>query len=182
MGETIVNSFENKVLMHILNSAGISRFPEAHFDMVRLGIGLYGVSATETDTGKLQNVTVLKSALAQIKQLKKGESASYNRSFIAPKNMTIGIVSVGYADGLMRVLGNKNAGLWIKNKPAPILGDICMDMCIIDLEGINANEGDDVIVFDGKHPVSALAKAAGTIPYEILSRISRRVKRIYFHE
>ena len=182
MGETIVNSFENKVLMHILNSAGISRFPEAHFDMVRLGIGLYGVSATETDTGKLQNVTVLKSALAQIKQLKKGESASYNRSFIAPKNMTIGIVSVGYADGLMRVLGNKNAGLWIKNKQAPILGDICMDMCIIDLEGINANEGDDVIVFDGKHPVSALAKAAGTIPYEILSRISRRVKRIYFHE
>ena len=182
MGEKIVESFDNKVLMHILNSAGISRFPEARFDMVRLGIGLYGISATETDQGKLQNVTVFKSALAQIKQLKKGESASYNRSFIAPKNMTVGIVSLGYADGLMRVLGNKKASLWIKKKPVPIIGDICMDMCIVDLEGVKAQEGDDVIVFDARHPVTALAEAAGTIPYEILSRISRRVKRIYFHE
>lgn len=182
MGESIANSFENKVLMHILNSAGISRFPEASFDMVRLGIGLYGVSGLTTDKEKLENVTVLKSVLAQIKQIKKGESVSYNRSFIAPKDMTIGIVSLGYADGLMRVLGNKNGRLWIKNQAAPIIGDICMDMCIVDLEGIRAHEGDDVIVFDGKHPVSAVAKSAGTIPYEILSRISRRVKRVYFHE
>jgi alanine racemase len=182
MGDKIVNSFENKVMMHILNSAGISRFPEASFDMVRLGIGLYGVSGAKTDKGKLHNVTVLKSALAQIKQLKKGESAGYNRSFIAPKDMTIGIVSLGYADGLMRTLGNKNASLWIRKKPALIIGDICMDMCIVDLEGIRTHEGDDVIVFDDKRTVCELAAAANTIPYEILSRISRRVKRVYFHE
>ena len=182
MGENISGSFEQKVLLHILNSAGISRFPEAYFDMVRLGIGLYGVPGTETDEGKLQNVTVLKSALAQIKQLKKGESASYNRSFIAPKNMTIGIVSLGYADGLMRTLGNNNGSLLIKDQTVPIIGDICMDMCIVDLDGIDAQEGDDVVVFNDKHPVTALAKSACTIPYEILSRISRRVKRIYFHE
>ena len=182
MGELIAHSFEQKILLHILNSAGISRFPEASFDMVRLGIGLYGIPGAETDNEKLQNVTTLKSTLAQIKQLKKGESVSYNRSFFAPKDMTIGIVSIGYADGLIRTLGNKNASLWIKNKPVQIIGDICMDMCIIDLEGIQAREGDDVIVFDGKHPVSNLAKAADTIPYEILSRISRRVKRVYFHE
>ncbi len=182
MGEKISGSFEQKVLLHILNSAGISRFSEACFDMVRLGIGLYGVPTTETDEGKLENVTVLKSALAQIKQLKKGESASYNRSFIAAEDMTIGIVSIGYADGLMRALGNENCRLWIKDIPAPIIGDICMDMCIVNLEGIDTHEGDDVVVFDSNHPVSALAKSAGTIPYEILSRISRRVKRIYFHE
>ncbi len=182
MGEKISGSFEHKVLAHILNSAGISRFPEACFDMVRLGIGLYGVPGAETDEGKLQNVTVLKSALAQIKQLKKGESASYNRSFIAPNDMMIGIVSLGYADGLMRTLGNKNGSLLIKDKIVPIIGDICMDMCIVDLNGTDAQEGDDVIVFNDKHPVSALAKSAGTIPYELLSRISRRVKRVYFHE
>jgi alanine racemase len=182
MGEKISGNFEHKILLHILNSAGISRFPEACFDMVRLGIGLYGVLSTETDKGKLQNVTVLKSALAQIKQLKKGESTSYNRSFIAPSDMTIGIVSLGYADGLMRRLGNRNASLWIMKKPAPIIGDICMDMCIVDLTGIRTHEGDDVIVFDDNHPVSELAKSAGTIPYELLSRISRRVKRVYFHE
>ena len=182
MGEKISGSFEQSVLLHILNSAGISRFPEACFDMVRLGIGLYGVPGTEKDEGKLQNVTVLKSALAQIKQLKEGESVSYNRSFIAPKNMTIGIVSLGYADGLMRTLGNNNGSLLIKDQTVSIIGDICMDMCIVDLNGIDAQEGDNVVVFNDKHPVTALAKSAGTIPYEILSRISRRVKRIYYHE
>ncbi|MCF6342032.1 MAG: bifunctional UDP-N-acetylmuramoyl-tripeptide:D-alanyl-D-alanine ligase/alanine racemase [Bacteroidales bacterium] len=182
MGEKIAGSFGQKVLLHILNSAGISRFPEACFDMVRLGIGLYGIPTVAADEGKLQSVTVLKSALAQIKQLRKGDSASYNRSFIAPGDMTIGIVSIGYADGLLRSLGNSKTNLWIKNKAVPIVGDICMDMCLVDLEGLDVKEGDEVIVFDENHPVSELAEAAGTIPYEILSRISRRVKRIYFHE
>lgn len=182
MGTNIVKAFDHKVMMHILNSAGISRFPEACFDMVRLGIGLYGIPGADQDKGKLENVTVLKSAVAQIKQVAIGESVSYNRSFVAAKKMTIGIVSIGYADGLMRSLSNKNTCLWINDKAAPIVGDICMDMCMVDLEGIDTEEGDDVVVFDKKHPVNTLAEAAETIPYEILSRISRRVKRIYFHE
>ena len=119
---------------------------------------------------------------SQIKVIKKGESVSYNRSWTANKDTKIGVVSVGYADGLMRNLGNGNLNLWINNQPAPIIGDICMDMCMVDLTGINASEGDDVVVFNGEHNISELAEKAGTITYEILSRISRRVKRIYYYE
>lgn len=180
MASMISSATDHPILKHIVNSAGIERFPEAHFDMVRLGIGLYGTESV--DNGKLDNVVCLRSSVSQIKRVKKGESVSYNRSWTAKKDTTIGIVSVGYADGLMRNLGNGKLSLWIKNKPAKIVGDICMDMCMIDLTGINAKEGDDVIVFDEKHAISELAKKAGTISYEILSRISRRVKRVYYYE
>ena len=180
MSAQIVEYANHPVLKHIVNSAGIERFPEAHFDMVRLGIGLYG---TEDKTNKnLENVVCLRSTISQIKVIKKGESVSYNRSWTANKDTKIGVVSVGYADGLMRNLGNSNLNLWINNQPAPIIGDICMDMCMVDLTGINASEGDDVVVFNGEHNISELAEKAGTITYEILSRISRRVKRIYYYE
>ncbi|PLX02346.1 MAG: bifunctional UDP-N-acetylmuramoyl-tripeptide:D-alanyl-D-alanine ligase/alanine racemase [Marinilabiliales bacterium] len=182
MAESIIGNSPHKVLKHILNTAGISRFPQAHFDMVRLGIGLYGVAGATQDKGKISNATRLKSIISKINHVKKGESISYNRSFIAEKDMKIGVVSIGYADGLARNLSNKGGELWIKDKPATIIGDICMDMCMVDLENINAAEGDDVIVFDAKHTVDELAKKAETIPYELLSRISRRVKRVYFHE
>ena len=182
MGKKIAGSFSQKVLLHILNSAGISRFPEAAFDMVRLGIGLYGIAGAKEDFGKLKNVTSLRAELAQIRTLKAGESASYNRSFLARHDMQIGTVSLGYADGLLRNLGNGRISLFINGKPAPIIGDICMDMCIVDLSGVDAKEGDEVIVFNEEHPVNVLAEKAGTIPYEILSRISRRVKRVYYHE
>ncbi|NOX87066.1 MAG: bifunctional UDP-N-acetylmuramoyl-tripeptide:D-alanyl-D-alanine ligase/alanine racemase [Chlorobi bacterium] len=181
-GKRIVDAFNHKVLMHILNSAGIIRFPEYSFDMVRLGIGLYGIPSVESDRDKLNPATRLRSVIAQIKEVKKGESVGYNRSFISEKDMPVGIVSIGYADGLLRSLGNGKASLYINGKEAPIIGDICMDMCMIDLSGIEAREGDDVIIFDREHPVTDLARIAGTIPYEILSRISRRVKRVYFHE
>ncbi len=182
MGEKIVDSFEQKVMLHILNSAGISRFPEGIFDMVRLGIGLYGIAGAKVDERQLENVTRLRSEIAQIKKIKPGDSVSYNRSFIAGHEMHVGIVSVGYADGLMRNLGNGQYSLVVNGHEVPIIGDICMDMCMVDLSGIEAKEGDEVIVFDKDHPVTALAEKAGTIPYEVLSRISRRVKRVYFHE
>ncbi len=178
----IVSAFNHKVLMHILNSAGISRFPEFSFDMVRLGIGLYGIPSVESDRDKLNPATRLRSVIAQVKEVKKGESVGYNRSFVADKNMPVGIVSIGYADGLLRSLGNGKASLYVNGNEVPVIGDICMDMCMIDLTGVEAREGDDVIIFDREHPVGSLAKIAGTIPYEILSRISRRVKRVYFHE
>ena len=182
LGEEFTKNFEHKIDMHILNSAGISKFPEGFFDMVRLGIGLYGIAGAEADYNKLLNVTTLRSALVQIRNVKKGESVGYNRAYIAEKDVVIGTVSIGYADGLMRNLGSGKFSLRIEGHEAPIVGDICMDMCMVGLTGIEAKEGDDVIVFDEFNPVNKLAEAAGTIPYEILSRISQRVKRVYFHE
>jgi Alr-MurF fusion protein len=172
-------NFSHDILFHIANSAAIARFPESHMDMVRIGIGLYGL------TGKMSGLTSvlsLRSILSQIRVVKKGQSVGYNRNWIAPVDTVIGIVSIGYADGMLRSLGNRNASLYIKGKSAKIIGDICMDMCMVDLTGIAAQENDDVIIFNDNHSVMELAKAANTIPYEILSRISRRVKRVYFHD
>ena len=182
MSSRVTEAFKHEVYRHIVNSAGTERFPDAHFDMVRLGIGLYGISTTEHNENRLQPVAGLRSVIAQIKEVKKGGSVSYNRSFVADKDMKIGVVSIGYADGLQRSLGNRQIPLYVHDQPVPIIGDICMDMCIVDLSGVDAKEGDDVIIFNAEHPIERLAKAAETIPYEILSRISRRVKRVYYHE
>ena len=182
MGNLLRKEADHPILLHILNSAGISRFPEAQFDMVRLGIGLYGVAPDKNTTNQLQNVTSLRSEIAQIRTVKKGESVGYNRSYVAPSDRKIATVSVGYADGLCRRLGNGQFSLWVEGKPAPIVGDVCMDMCMIDVSDIQAQEGDAVTIFSAEHHVTDLALAANTIPYEVLSRISRRVKRIYYHE
>jgi alanine racemase len=182
MSEHIISAFDHEIFRHILNSAGIVRFPQAHFNMVRLGIGLYGINTIKQNSQKLENVASLRSVIAQIRTVKKGESVSYNRSFIAEEDIKVGIVSIGYADGLLRSLGNNNVNLLVNEQLAPIIGDICMDMCVIDLTNIDAREGDDVIIFNASHPLERLSEAAHTIPYEILSRISRRVKRVYYHE
>ncbi len=182
MAEKLKKAFPYPVSLHLLNSAGIIRFPEAQFDMVRLGIGLYGVSSLPEISGKLHNVTSLRTEITQIKEIKTGDSVGYNRRFIAKKPHRIATVSVGYADGLFRSLGNGNITFYIHGQPAPVVGDICMDMCMIDVTGMEVREGDPVMIFYTDHPVSELAQAAGTIPYEVLSRISRRVKRVYYHE
>ena len=169
----------HRVLFHIANSSAILRFPESHMDMVRVGIGLYGL--TEKAEG-LTEVLSLRSVISQIKDIRKGESVGYNRSWTADEDTRIGIVSIGYADGLLRSLGNGNASLIVNGQNAQIIGDICMDMCMVNLNGIDANENDDVIVFNDEYSVNRLADAGNTIPYEILSRISRRVKRVYYHE
>lgn len=176
--EKLSHSFDR----HILNSAGISRFPEANFEMVRLGIGVYGVPLTQQEEGKIETVISLKSSLTQIKEVSAGESIGYNRSSYTNQKSKIGIVPIGYADGLPRSLSNGRGQLFVKNNAAPIIGDVCMDMCMIDLTGIDADEGDEVVVFDQNHSLKELARDAGTIPYEILTGISRRVKRVYFQE
>jgi len=177
--EQFTQKSDHKILFHIANSAAINRFPHSQMDMVRIGIGLYGVY---NHMPGMESVISLRSILSQIKRVKKNESVGYNRSWIAKKDTTIGIVSIGYADGMLRSLGNGNASLFVGGKPAKIIGDICMDMCMIDLTNIDAKENDDVIIFNHNHTVHDLAKLGNTIPYEILSRISRRVKRIYYHE
>ncbi|MDR2801973.1 MAG: bifunctional UDP-N-acetylmuramoyl-tripeptide:D-alanyl-D-alanine ligase/alanine racemase [Prevotellaceae bacterium] len=170
------------VCRHILNSAGISRFSEAQFDMVRLGIGLYGIGANETEQQHLQNISVLKTVISQIKHLSAGETVGYNRNHKVIREMRIGIIPIGYADGLPRRFGNGKGSVWLHGKQAPVIGNVCMDMCMIDLAGISAQENDEVIIFGDRQPVTEVAKTLETIPYEVFTSISRRVNRIYYQE
>ncbi len=180
--QLIVDAFPYKVLRHILNTAGINRFPQYQFDMVRLGIGLYGVPTCVADKGALQPVVSLKTTINQIKQVPAGDSIGYNRHGYAERDMRIGIIPIGYADGLSRLLGNGNGKFYVNGQQVPVVGDICMDMCMIDLTGIDAMEGDTVVIFDPEHDIADIARACQTIPYEIMTRVSQRVKRVYYQE
>jgi alanine racemase len=182
MAEKIQSGTDHHIMKHILNSAGISRFPEAQFDMVRLGISLYGISESTAEQNKLENVSTLRSTISQIKTIKKGCSIGYSRSFVAQQDMKIAVVPVGYADGLNRKLSNGVGNVYIQDKAAPIIGNVCMDMCMVDVTDIHASEGDDVIIFGKGHTITDLAKTLDTIPYEVLTNISRRVKRVYYQE
>lgn len=176
----IMQHFNYPIVRHIANSAGIERFPQAQFDMVRLGIGLYGISATNQD--QLTTVSTLKSTVIQVKQVPKDETIGYNRLGHANEDMTIAIVPVGYADGLNRKLSNGKGKLYVNGFMAPIIGNICMDMCMLDITGCNVHEGDEVIVFGKEQSVIDLANTLETIPYEIFTGVSSRVKRVYFKE
>lgn len=180
--EKLKNVLGYPILTHILNSAGITRYPEAQFDMVRLGIGLYGVGVGEEEQKKLENVSSLKTTISQIHQLKKGETVGYNCRGLLQKDSVIATVAIGYADGYGRELGNGKGQMWVNGKPAPVVGDVCMDMCMLDITGIEAKEGDEVIVFDNISALRQMAKAMNTIPYEVLTGLSGRVKRIYTQE
>ena len=182
MSSKIVSAFPYKILRHVLNSAGISRFTDYQYDMVRLGIGVYGVAPCEEDRGKLKNVISLKTTIVQIKEYEIGETVGYSRRGVIERKSRIGVVPIGYADGLNRRLGNGAACFYVNGKEAPIIGNICMDMCMIDLTGIDCKEDDTAILFNEDYPIERIADACGTIPYEILTSISHRVNRIYFQE
>ena len=182
MSSKIIEAFPYKILRHILNSAGISRFTDYQYDMVRLGIGIYGVPPCDEDRGKLKNVVSLKTTIVQIKEYECGETVGYSRRGVINRKSKIGVVPIGYADGLKRQLGNGNACFYVNGKAAPIIGNICMDMCMIDLTDIECKENDTAILFDENHSIERIAEACDTIAYEILTSISQRVKRIYYHE
>ena len=148
--------------------------------MVRLGIGLYGISAL--DQNNVKQVSTLKTIILQIKQIETDETVGYSRKFKASKQTQVGIIPIGYADGLHRILGNGVGKLMVNGKRAPIIGNICMDMCMIDLTNINAHEGDEVIVFGDNYPITEIARQMNTIPYEVLTSVSQRVKRVYYQE
>ncbi|GBL36279.1 alanine racemase [Filimonas sp.] len=170
-------------MMHLCNSSGIVRHRELHFDMVRLGLGLYGFDSSQTMNKELKNVSRLKTIISQIKQVPVSETVGYNRSGILKRDTIIGTVCVGYADGIPRRLGNGVGRMHINGHRVPIVGNVCMDMCMLDLTELpDVKEGDMVIVFGEELPVTELASWAGTIPYEILTGISQRVKRVYYEE
>jgi alanine racemase len=182
-GATAVESaLGYQVLKHVANTAAIHRHPELQMDMVRLGIGMYGIDEDESIQKQLQNVTTLKTGISQVKRIKPGESIGYGRSAIAEKEMLIATVRIGYADGYPRILSNGAGKMLVKNQLAPVVGRICMDMTMLDITGIPASEEDEVIVFGQELPVDKLAGWAGTIAYEILTNISQRVRRVYFEE
>lgn len=169
-------------IRHIANTAGAIRFKDAGFDMVRFGIGLYGVSTIEETKNRLQPTGTLKTHISQIRTVPKGETVGYSRRHLAQKDERIATVPIGYADGLPRKLGNGNYSLLVNERLAPIVGSVCMDMLMIDVSGIECSEGDPVIVFGPEHPIEKLAEVLETIPYEVLTGISSRVKRVFYQE
>jgi alanine racemase len=169
-------------IKHICNSGGITRFPQAHFDMARLGIGMHGIGVNEEEQKKLENVGSLKTRVSQIKKVKAGETIGYNRSGKAEKDITIAIIPIGYADGFSRMLGNGKFGVYINGNYCKTIGNICMDMCMIDVSQIICGEGDEVIVFENTSQLKEMARAMETISYEVLTSVSGRVKRIYVQE
>ncbi|HOX81971.1 MAG TPA: bifunctional UDP-N-acetylmuramoyl-tripeptide:D-alanyl-D-alanine ligase/alanine racemase [Chryseolinea sp.] len=167
---------------HILNSSGILRLPEMQFDMVRLGIGLYGVDPTPYNFNELESVATLKTIISQIKKIAKGESIGYSRKGQAEEEMTLATIAIGYADGFSRAFSNGRGEVLINGQCAHVIGNVCMDMTMIDITGIDAREGDEVIVFGKGLPIGELAKKIQTIPYEILTSTSERVKRVFVTE
>lgn len=165
---------------HALNSSGIERFTEYQYEMVRLGIGIYGVSTINNES--LKHISTLKSRISQIQMLKKGETVGYGRKGLLHKDSKIATVPIGYADGINRKLGNGNWYCLVNGVKAPTIGNICMDMCMLDVTNIEANEEDEVIIFGENNTISDIAEKLDTIPYEVLTSISSRVKRVYYQE
>ncbi|GAB4347648.1 MAG: bifunctional UDP-N-acetylmuramoyl-tripeptide:D-alanyl-D-alanine ligase/alanine racemase [Flammeovirgaceae bacterium] len=189
--ESISNEIINKFtlpnhyqpLRHILNSPGITRFPNAQFDMVRLGIGLYGIEVNDFYQSSLKVVSTLKTNISQIKYLQKGETVGYGRKGIAQFEITkIGTIAIGYADGFSRAFSRGVGKVWVNGKLAPVIGNVCMDMTMIDLTGIDVQEGDEIVIFGEQLPIQKLADSIHTIPYEILTNVSDRVKRVFYSE
>ncbi|HEX2394848.1 MAG TPA: bifunctional UDP-N-acetylmuramoyl-tripeptide:D-alanyl-D-alanine ligase/alanine racemase [Bacteroidales bacterium] len=178
--DKLIKSIGYPIIRHILNSSGIERFNDAQFEMVRLGIGLYGISSVGQKN--LRNVSTLKSTILQIKPVNPGETVGYGRRGIPSRPSKIAIIPVGYADGINRRLSNGNGKFVVNGKAAPIIGNICMDMTMIDVTRIEANEGDEVVIFGEENPLTDMSRKLQTIPYEVLTGVSERVKRVYYYE
>lgn len=175
----LIPQLPTKPFLHMLNTSGIINYAaEAQFDMVRLGIGLYGFANDEAETAKLKNAISLKSIISQINTIEKGNTVGYNRAFKANETVKTATIPIGHADGISRKFGNGIGYVYINNKKAPIVGNVCMDMIMVNVSDINCQEGDEVLIFKDQLHVEDLAKRANTISYELLTAISQRVKRV----
>lgn len=182
LSSKLISELKINPIRHILNTSGISNFPQAQYDMVRLGIGIYGISNDEDEQKYLENVGTLKSVISQIRTIQRGESVGYGRRFIAEKETKIATIPIGYADGISRSWGNGLGYVVINNKEAKIVGSVCMDMLMVDVTEIDCKEGNSAIIFGENPTVNFIAKQLNTIPYEILTSISQRVKRVFYRE
>ena len=176
----ITEKLPYKVFRHILNSAGIERFPQFQFEMVRLGIGLYGVSANGNE--QIRSISRLKTTISQLRLIPAGQTVGYGRKGVITHDSQIAVLPIGYADGYDRRLSNGVGKVYVKGHIVPVIGNICMDMCMIDVSGLQVAVGDEVELMGEHIPVSDIAQTIGTIPYEILTGISQRVKRVYLQE
>ena len=182
MADRISQRLHYKPFYHLLNSSGILRLPEFQFDMVRLGIGLYGIDPTGLSRDQLKPVASLKTVISQLKHVAAGESVGYGRKEHTKKPITTATIAIGYADGFSRAFSRGVGKVLVNGMPAPVIGNVCMDMTMIDVTGIPAREGDEVVVFGKGLPIETLAESIGTIPYEILTSTSERVKRVFVAE
>lgn len=164
-------------LLHICNTSGVLNYPEAHLDMVRCGIGLYGFGNSEKENKSLKPIASLKSIISQIHNIEKGETVGYNRAYKSADLKKIATIPIGHADGLGRQYGNGKGFVYVNDKKASVVGNVCMDMIMIDVTSIECKEGDEVVVFDKNHTAEELASASGTISYELITSLSRRIKR-----
>lgn len=165
-------------MLHILNTSGVVNYAKAQFDMVRVGIGLYGFGNDTQETAHLKNTHNLKSIISQIHIIQPGETIGYNRAFVAKRLTKSATIPVGHADGLSRKLGNKKGYVRINNQKAKIIGNICMDMIMVDVTKIDCTEGDDVIIFNSQEMLQAIADVSETIVYETLTAISQRINKV----
>lgn len=172
-------AFTHKILRHIDNSAGIEHFPERQLDMCRLGLGLYGIDSR--DNSIINNVCTLKTTILQLRNVPKDETVGYSRRGILTRDSVIAAIPIGYADGLNRHLGRGHGYCLVNGKRAPYVGNICMDVAMIDVTDIDCHEGDTVEIFGDNLPVTVLSDILDTIPYEVLTGVSERVKRVYFY-
>lgn len=173
-------AFEHHILRHIDNSAGIEHFPQRQLDMCRLGLGLYGINPR--NNAIINNVSTLRTTILQMREVKAGDTVGYSRRGTIEHNSVIAAIPIGYADGLNRKLGNRNGYCLVNNQPAQYVGNICMDVAMIDVTGIDCHEGDSVEIFGDNLPVTKLSNVLQTIPYEVLTGISNRVNRVYFQD
>ena len=180
---TIVKDFKQQyaaeIFLHLCNTSGILNYPEAHFDMVRTGIGLYGFGNDPAYNKHLKPIASLKSIISQIHHVEKGESVGYNRAYKTTDFITTATIPIGHADGISRQFGNEVGCVWVNGQKAPIIGNVCMDMIMINITSIDCKEGDEVVIFDQEHTASQLANSARTISYEIITAISQRVTRLF---
>ena len=167
-----------KPMLHILNTSGVINYPAAQFDMVRIGIGLYGFGNDKQETAQLKNTHHLKSIISQIHVIEAGKTVGYNRAFIAKAPTKSATIPIGHADGISRSLGNRNYAVLINHQKAPIIGNVCMDMIMVDVTKIECKEGDAVIIFNSQEMILEMAEKADTISYEILTGLSPRIKRV----
>jgi alanine racemase len=182
MAAVVEEQLGYKVIKHILNSAGIVRFPEHQLDMVRLGIGIYGVEATGNEQEALRPVSTLKTTVSQVKHISRGETVGYSRKGVAEADKTIATIAIGYADGYDRRFSNGIGQVLIHGRRCSLIGNVCMDMCMVDITGLDVKAGDEAIVFGPQLTLVELAKSIGTIPYELLTNVSTRVKRVFYSE